>query len=103
MRAIPASARHQRSNCGRPEGSRPAEIEDSLLLRARVVTEHRSRLVETFQCSLSGHAATACYCAGAPIATGRTGEPASPCARNGRMMVHDNHTLSLASAPRLAF
>jgi hypothetical protein len=36
----------------------------------------------------------ACYCTGAPIATGRTGEPASPCARSGRIMVHDSHTLS---------
>ena len=34
----------------------------------------------------------ACYCEGAPIATGLTGEPASPCARSGKMIVHDNHT-----------
>ena len=40
---------------------------------------------------------------GAPIDTGRTGEPDAPCARSGRIMVHDSQTLSLASAPRLAF
>ena len=34
------------------------------------------------------------YCRDAPIATGLTGEPAFPCARSGRMMVHDSHTLS---------
>ena len=40
---------------------------------------------------------------GAPIETGRTGEPDAPCARSGRIMVHDSQTLSLASSPRLAF
>ena len=49
------------------------------------------------------HGVGARYCAGAPIATGLTGEPEFPCARSGRMTVHDSHTLSFASAPRLAF
>ena len=39
----------------------------------------------------------ACYCEGTPIATVLTGEPASPCARSGKMIVHDNQTLSLAT------
>src|SRR5262249_40893058 len=43
------------------------------------------------------------YCDGAPIDTGRTGDPAAPCARNGRIMVHETQTLSLASSPRRAF
>ena len=43
------------------------------------------------------------YWAGTPTATGRTGEPEFPCARSGRMMVHESHTLSWAIAPRLAF
>ena len=42
-------------------------------------------------------------CAGAPMATGRTGEPAAPCVINGRIMVQESHTLSRAIAPRLAF
>ena len=37
---------------------------------------------------------------GAPIDTGRTGEPEAPSARSGKIMVHDSHTLSLASSPR---
>jgi len=40
---------------------------------------------------------------GAPIDTGRTGEPEAPCARSGNIMVHDSQTLSLASSPRRAF
>ena len=40
---------------------------------------------------------------GAPIDTGRTGEPEAPCARSGKIMVHDSQTLSLASSPRRAF
>ena len=47
--------------------------------------------------------ARAAYCAGAPIATGRTGEPEPPEARNGRIIVHDSQTLSFAIAARLAF
>src|SRR5262249_44226585 len=43
------------------------------------------------------------YCVGAPIATGRTGEPAAPWVISGRIMVQDSQTLSRASAPRLAF
>ena len=40
---------------------------------------------------------------GAPIDTGRTGEPEAPWARSGKIMVHDSQTLSLASSPRRAF
>src|SRR4029077_6854646 len=40
---------------------------------------------------------------GAPIDTGRTGEPDAPCARSGKITVHDSQTLSLASSPRRAF
>jgi len=40
---------------------------------------------------------------GAPIDTGRTGEPDAPCARSGKIMVQDSQTLSLASSPRRAF
>src|SRR4029453_1013994 len=43
------------------------------------------------------------YCPGGPTATGRTGEPAAPCVRSGRMMVQESQTLSRAMAPRLAF
>src|SRR5262249_40908791 len=43
------------------------------------------------------------YCPGAPIATGRTGEPAAPCVPSGRMMLQESQTLSRAMAPRLAF
>ena len=42
-------------------------------------------------------------CAGAPIATGRTGEPDAPCERSGKIIVQDSQTLSRAKAPRLAF
>ena len=40
---------------------------------------------------------------GAPMATGRTGEPEPPFERSGRMIVHEVQTLSLAMAARLAF
>ena len=40
---------------------------------------------------------------GAPIATGRTGEPAPPCERSGRIIVQESQTLSFASSPRFAF
>src|SRR5262245_24977783 len=40
---------------------------------------------------------------GAPIDTGRTGEPEAPWARSGKIMVQDSQTLSLASSPRRAF
>jgi hypothetical protein len=84
--------------CGQELHSASSPAAEAVQTRfARVV------IVETFRFGLSGHAATARYGAGAPTATGRTGDPASPCARSGRIIVHDNHTLSLASAPRLAF
>ena len=40
---------------------------------------------------------------GAPMATGRTGEPDAPLDRNGRIIVQDVHTLSFTSFARLAF
>ncbi len=36
---------------------------------------------------------------GAPIATGRTGDPEPPLERSGRIMVHEVHTSSRARAP----
>jgi hypothetical protein len=87
-RAQPVNRRRSRSTCDLGRMSWPASA-----LR----TDASGSLLR------SRHQAPACYCEGAPIATGRTGEPASPCARSGKIMVHDSHTLSLASAPRFAF
>ena len=51
----------------------------------------------------TGAARASAYWFGTPIATGRTGEPEPPCERSGKIIVQDTHTLSFASAPRLAF
>ena len=70
--------------CGRGRPIRPSRSKDAA---GRLGT--RGAIVDHFD--------------GAPIDTGRTGEPEAPWARSGKIMVHDSQTLSLASSPRRAF
>jgi hypothetical protein len=55
---------------------------------------HRCALRKPSPASNADRLRSIAYWAGTPIATGRTGEPEFPCARSGRMMVHESHTLS---------
>jgi hypothetical protein len=69
----------------------PMSVPLRVRCRCRLIGGFRIRAArpEHGACHLSA------YCEGAPIATSRTGEPASHCARSGKMIVHDNPHLVL--------
>src|SRR5262249_54832760 len=96
----PLDRRH-RYRCGlllRIERARDAERDNSGERDQRLAHGASPGVEENFQMRRPGHRYR-----GAPKATGRTGEPAAPWVRSGRIMVHEIQTLSRAISPRLAF